>query len=191
MGLDELREGILDKAREKARDVSKAQDRELAKLLADAEAQRKQLLEKGRAEAKQLAAEERREAVANAHLEAKREMAKARDEYVVEVEAEVRDEFLKAGRGKQYPENLKKLVEKARKELGGEVTVHLAKEDRKLLGEMKGVKVAEKPLEVEGGALIVSADGRVSMNATLEALFEERRDRVRQEINKTLLKERE
>jgi vacuolar-type H+-ATPase subunit E/Vma4 len=191
MGLDELREGILEKAREKARDVSKAQDRELAKLLADAEAQRKQLLEKGRAEAKQLSAEERREAVANAHLEAKREMAKARDEYVVNVEADVRSEFLKEARGKQYPENLRKLVEKARRELGGEVTVHLAKEDRKLLGEMKGVHVAEKPLDVEGGALIVSADGRVSVNATLEALFEERRDRVRQEINKTLLKERE
>ena len=189
MGLDELREGILEKAREKAREVAKAQDREMSKILAEAEAHRKQLLEKGRAEAKQLAEEERHEAIANAHLEAKRERANARDEFVVDVEAEVRREFLREARGKHYEEHLKKLVEKAHRELGGEVVVHLAKEDRKLLGEMKGVRVAEKPLDAEGGALIVSADGRVSMNATLEALFEERRDRVRQEIQKALLKE--
>lgn len=188
MGLDELREGILEKAREKEREVLKERDREVSKILAEAEAQRKQLLEKARAEAKQLAAEERHEAVANAHLEAKREMAKARDEYVVDVEAEVRREFFREARGKHYEEHLKKLVEKARRELGGEVIVHLAKADRKLLGEMKGVQVSEKPIECEGGAVIVSSEGRVSVNATLEALFEERRDRVRQEINRALLK---
>lgn len=189
MGLDELREGILEKARQGARTVARDEHDEATRILSDAEAQRKKLLDGARAEASRISAEESREMVANARLEAKRELAKARDDLVAGVEADVKAEFFKAARGRDYEKLLRKLVESARRDIGTDVVVHAAKQDAKLLQGMKGVRVAEKPHECEGGALVVSEDGRVRIDATLEALFQERRDRVRQEISRAVKEE--
>ncbi|VVC04633.1 V-type ATP synthase subunit E [Candidatus Burarchaeum australiense] len=192
MGLDELRKGVLEKARDEARTVEKSADAEASSLVSKAEAQRKEILEAAKREAASLVQTERDEAVANAHLETKREMAKAREELVASIETDVWEELLKARKDKKaYAELLHSLIAKGRKLLadeGPEVVVYARAEDAKLLGELKGAKLAREPIECSGGVVITSADGRVRVDNTFEALFAEKRDELRIEIQHAVLK---
>jgi V/A-type H+-transporting ATPase subunit E len=192
MGLEELRKGVLDKAQEEARAQARDADAEAAGLMAKAEAQRKELLDAASREAKEMVEAERGEAIANAHLEAKRELAKAKEELVASVEERVWKELLAVRKNKkEYAALLHKLIEKGRKALqeesAGEVLAYLNADDKKLVLEIKGVKLARETIECAGGAVVTSADGRVRIDNTLEALFAEKRDAMRIEIQKAVL----
>jgi len=209
MGLEELRKGVLEKAQEEARALAHEADAEAAGLMAKAEGQRKELLDAASREAKEMVEAERGEAIANAHLEAKRELAKAKEELVASVEEQIWKELLAVRKNKkEYAALLHKLIEKGRKALqdesGGEVLAYLNSEDKKLVGELKasippkrndapfpegkwGVKLAREAIECAGGAVVTSADGRVRIDNTLEAIFAEKRDAMRIEIQKAVL----
>ena len=189
MGLDELRKGVLDRAREEARAVAKEAEAEASAMLEKAREQRRELMEAARREARELVEAERSEAVANARLEAKRELAKAREELVASVERQVWKELLKARRGRRkYAKLLHSLIEGGRKALGGGgALVYVNAQDRKLVGELRDAKLAREHLQCSGGAVVTSEDGRVRIDNTLEALFAEKADRMRIEIQKAVL----
>ena len=188
--MDELRKGLLDKARDEARAIAREAEGEASSLLRTANEHGNGILEAARLEAKELAKAERNEAIANAHLEAKRELAKAKGALVDSVERLVWAELLRASKGKvAYAKLLHKLIDGGRKALGGdEAIAHVRAEDRKLVGELKGVKLAREDIDCSGGAVVTSADGRVRIDNTFEALFEEKQDAMRIEIRNAVLK---
>ncbi len=134
--------------------------------------------------------DESAEAIANAHLEAKRELAKAKGELVDSVEKQVWAELLKVRKNKDaYAKLLHKLISTGAKALGsGDAIVYVRAEDRSLVGDLKDAKLARESVVCSGGAIITSADGRVRIDNTLEALLEEKRDAMRIEIRGALLK---
>ena len=193
MGLEELRKGVLDKAQEEARALARETEAEAGALMQKAEAQRKELLDAAGHEAREMVESEKGEAIANANLEAKRELAKAREELVASVEEQAWKELLSVRKNKkEYAALLHKLIDKGRKALhdesaGGDVLAYVNAEDAKLVGELKGAKLAGDAIECAGGAVVTSADGRVRIDNTLEAIFAEKRDAMRIAIQKEIL----
>src|SRR3989338_6980541 len=175
MGLEELRKGVLDKAQEEARALARETEAEAGALMQKAEAQRKELLEAAGHEAREMVESEKGEAIANANLEAKRELAKAREELVASVEEQAWKELLSVRKNKkEYAALLHKLIDKGRKALhdesaGGDVLAYVNAEDAKLVGELKGAKLAGDAIECAGGAVVTSADGRVRIDNTPSA----------------------
>ena len=188
MGLEELREGILEKARADARRLESEAKAEAELVLSDARGQVKQILEKARGEAGQMVEAERSEAVANAHLENKREMAKARDELLSKAVKDVWHDFVKRARHSDYDKLLHKLVREGVKEVGGDAVVITNKGDARLV---EGFNFSKQHGEFEGGAIITSEDGRIRVDSTLEALFAQAEDDVRVELYHELFKKRE
>jgi len=190
VGLDELRKGMLEKAREEARALAREAEAEASSLTNKAKEQRSEILANAKREAKELIDAERNEAIANAHLEAKRELAKAKGELVDSVEKKVWSELLKVRSKKSsYSKLLHKLIDQGKRMLeGGTPIVYVRAEDRKLLKDLKGARLADKSIDCSGGAIITSADGRVRIDNTLEALFEEKQDAMRIEIRNAVLK---
>jgi len=189
VGLDELIKGVVDKAREEARAVAKDAEAEAGKMTEKARAQRKEIMDAARREAKEMAEAEHSEAVANARLEAKRERSKAREELVASVEKQVWKELLDARKSKtRYTALLHSLISKGVKALGtSDAVVYVNSQDHKLVGEVKGATVAREPIECAGGVVITSADGSVRVDSTFEALFAEKTDQARIEIQKAVL----
>jgi len=68
--------------------------------------------------------------------------------------------------------------------------VYVNSEDSKLAKKMKGVKLAGSAIECAGGAIVTTQDGRIRIDNTFEANFEERKDEMRKHIFDLLFKKK-
>lgn len=83
---------------------------------------------------------------------------------------------------------LKKFVERGRKELPNSKFLYANSKDRKLLGNVSGLKFAGE-LNVLGGVVLENADKTVQVDYTFERLLEETKEKNLSEIAKKLFGE--
>ena len=178
MGLEDLRMEILRRTFEEVKKVDAEAAQEKSKITSAAEDERKRLLESTKAEAEKLAREEHDERLAAARLDAMRVRADAMESAMGKGLVLVWKEFAATRKSKSYPAFLKSLVMQGVREVGKDATVSVRKEDQKLVKEW-GINLAPAPAEIEGGAIIASSDGRVTVRNTLRDIFERHRDEAR------------
>lgn len=181
MGLKDLKKEMLKKAeREAERTLSEQKEKDNA-LTAEARKEGKRVVEEAKGEVGLMIENERNEQIAAARLQAKKIINDAKEDVVERALEQAFEELKKLRNEKEYKTLLGRLVGEGTKEIGRDAVVYVNKNDARLARGL-GLKVANKVIECAGGALIESSDGRVRVNNTLEARFEEKKEKMRKEV---------
>ncbi len=181
MGIEELREEIIEKTAEELNSIEGEQKKEEQRILHDAYAKKKEIEAQAKKSAKGRAESERNERIAAAKLKARKIVNSAKDEVVDSILQECWKDFVKITKQKSYSKLLRKLIEEGVSEVGKGAVVYTNSSGKKVAKKLrvKGVKIASKTIDCEGGAVISSKDGKVSVRSTLKDIFESRRDELR------------
>ncbi len=179
MTLDQLRKEIRQEGVRQRREALKDAEAESERILTDAERAVKAILEEARQKA-EVEASLKQSQVSAARLEGKKRIAEARDAVVDEQLADVRTALQEFADSGKYDSVLKDLAEHGQSALGGKVRILARKKD---VAKLKKWGYADvEPIECWGGCIIVTADGRIRVNHTFEALYEQSLEKLRQAI---------
>lgn len=179
MGIEEFKREIEEQARKEAREIIERAKKEAERIVKNAEEEMKRALERAREEAEREAIIRKDRYLADARMRAKRKVLIAQKEILDEAFSKILQRLKEKKRTKEYERYLKTCIEKAMKELGKSVVVYSSEEDRKLVGRIckeLGVKIAEETITTLGGVIIENPNTRVRMNATFEAIVDEKRE---------------
>ncbi len=179
MGLEKVKERVLEEARQKAKERVEAANAEAQGILKSAS---NQIKEKESALRSQLQAEvtsiNRREA-ATAKLESKKLELTFRKDFVEGLFSQAKDLLSKLPEPERAV-HIKKLMKKANAELKVEV-IYCNKKDAK---HVSGCEIKEA--DIIGGIIAESADGSLRADYSYEALLDQLRDSLRPELDKLL-----
>ncbi|MDE1797819.1 MAG: hypothetical protein KGH63_00245 [Candidatus Micrarchaeota archaeon] len=182
MGLEQLCREISATAEGRAAALIKEAHESAEETLAQARSAGQKAVADARAEGEAFGAAERAERVNAAKLEEQKECSEAREEAVRRAMAQVWEQYRAQPRRPGYAKNLRRWAETAVTELGASSYVLRARgEDIKLLADA-GFKVSREPLECSGGVLAETAGGKISVDCTLESLFEGKKEEAYKEV---------
>ena len=102
---------------------------------------------------------------------------------------EVWHEFVKVRGSASYEKMLKGLITQGEKELGEKSIVHVNESDIKLAKKFFP-NVSAKPIDISGGAVVVSKAGNISIDNSFESIFGSRKDDIKKIIFRELKGER-
>ena len=92
-----------------------------------------------------------------------------------------------------YEQMLKDAIRQGVEELGGSCVVYAAQDDlesvQKLSAAYPQLVVSKEPIESAGGVVLVSSDGGIRFESTLESLIEESMESIRLEVYKHIFGE--
>ncbi|MFA5105901.1 MAG: V-type ATP synthase subunit E [Candidatus Micrarchaeia archaeon] len=182
MGLEELKEEIVQHARSQARKSLEDADRQADSLILSAKKASEEQVRLASESGQQIAMDESAERIAAAKLEAKKIQADSMEQAIAAAMDAVWAEIVALRKSKNYPKLLKKLVSEGAKELGEpNPTIYVLAADKKLLAGMKGTIDTSKS-GFSGGAIIESPSGLVRVDNSFESIFASKKDLVRKEI---------
>jgi len=115
-------------------------------------------------------------------------LSEAKEENSAKVLDDIWKRLVQTREGKMYEEILKRMIEEGVNGIGARALVYVNSEDMKLAKKLKGVKVADSAIDCAGGAIVTTPNGRIRIDNTFEANFEERKDEMRKSIFDLLFK---
>ena len=179
MTLDQLRKEIRQESARQRSVALKDAEAEGERVLKDAERAAKALLDEARKKARDEASQKLSQ-VSAARLEGKKRVAEARDAVVAEQLADVRTALAEFADSGKCDAVLKDLADQGQRALGGNVRILARKKDGGKLKKWGYADVGE--IDCWGGCIVASVDGRIRVNNTFEALYEQSLDKLRQAI---------
>lgn len=186
MGLTEIIEDIEQETQQIRAKILEEGRAQADAILKDAEREKEKLILSYEEEAKRLAASERRERLSSARLDARRMIVEAREEVVQRAIHQLWDALESLRDSPEYQDMLRRALHQGVEELGGSATVYAAPHDlekvKALAAEFPNLVVSDEPLESRGGVVLVSSDGNVRFENTLESLVEENMESIRLEV---------
>ncbi|MBU1198158.1 hypothetical protein KJ765_06665 [Candidatus Micrarchaeota archaeon] len=185
MTLTNLKEELRRKTSTEVHRLEKEADMECKQIREAAQANGQYIIEKARKNALEFAEKERTQ-VSAAKLKATRIVQDARFDLVEEVVGRVRVLLAKQTKNKkEYYVLLEKLIRQGTSEVGSKSKLLVRKEDAVFARRFGSLG---PPIETAGGVIVVSADGRVKINNTFEALLEQNDEVVKQKAFEQLFK---
>ncbi len=179
MGLEKVKERVLEEARQKARGIIESANAEAREIL---KSSLNQLKEKESGLREQLQAEvasiNRREA-AKAKLESKKLELTLRKDFVESIFSQAKETLSKLPETERAS-HIKRLLKKSSSELKAEV-IYCNKKDAK---HVTGYKIKEA--EITGGIIAESADGSLRADYSYEALLDQLKESLLPELDKLL-----
>ncbi|MEM3399868.1 MAG: V-type ATP synthase subunit E [Candidatus Micrarchaeia archaeon] len=183
MGLEELREEILRKARDEAKELEEKAGLESERIIKGAKDERKRILAGAKESANALVEAERRERIAAARLDARNLIGKAKDELIEDSLVKIWEYMKEYTKSKAYDDFLRKVIMRGMKEIGKECTICVRREDVENVKKMfPKADVETAGTSIAGGVIVKSKDGRIRANYSLEAIFEENSALLRRKI---------
>ena len=183
MGLENVKQEILDQAQEKAELLLEQAGKEAREIKSKASAEISEYLEQAKQSHEKLVEAMEKKSLAQARFDAQRLMMNAKKESVEEVLREVRNAIIHLNKTDKQ-KFLKQLLATAEEEVHVE-KVFVAKEDVRLISEINyGVKVEEK--EIYGGLIAQNKDGTISVDLSVDELLESAKNEMLVEISGVL-----
>ncbi|MBI2572758.1 hypothetical protein HYV86_02770 [Candidatus Woesearchaeota archaeon] len=180
MGLDNVKNEIVEQAQAEADRVVADARSQASEILAKTREEIKQYKEQTTQRTSQLLDSMERKTLGAARFEAQRREMNLRTQLVQDLKTQVRDHILSLNKTEKQ-KFLTMLLVKARKEIDV-ATVYVNKQDE---GLMKGsVKVVAK--DIAGGLIAETADGKVSVNYSIEELLSHLMETKGGELNEVL-----
>ncbi len=119
----------------------------------------------------------------------KRELSQ-RQQFVERIFNLVREKIRSYPRDEQYTAWIRRLVEQGREPFGTEpVTVYCSAQDRSCVQQAlreTGLKLGDEPVDIAGGVILKSEDGRVTVDCSAEAELQRAQDEMRDEVLRRL-----
>ncbi len=186
MGIDKLTSSLLKEADEEAARIVEAAETHVRKMKEDEHAKSASLEKEAEAEVEKLLKEQKNERLAWARLEAKRVVAEAREDAINSAIDDIFSSLKEIKGSKEYKTFISRKVSEAVNELGGKLTIHVAKGDKNLLPKLPKECRVVADLDALGGAMIETEDGKMRVDLTLETVIELRKDELRKKISSEL-----
>ncbi|VVB56847.1 V-type ATP synthase subunit E [uncultured archaeon] len=186
MSLEHLCAEIESRSQAQASAAVKAAHEEAKRILDTAHAAGARTLEAARAEAEAFSSAEASSRLTACQLEASRHLVESREEAVQQSLEQVWEYFSQAPKRAGYAAKLKAWAQKALDELDTPGAVLRANESDTETLHSAGFKVSKKPIECAGGVRAETADGRISVDYTLESQFERKREELLHLIHQKL-----
>lgn len=179
MGLEAVKEEILNSAKERANSIIADARKEANRILKEAEKKIEAIREKTDLETKKIMDAIKRQELSSAEFENKKMLLEAKKQVIDAVFAEVRGklENLDDKRRESYT---KKLLEKVKSDIEAE-HVYCSKKDAKFI---KGHKV--EPVDITGGLIAENKDKTIRVDYSFETLLQSIKDSELQGISKIL-----
>ena len=187
MGLENVKQEILDQAQEKAEQLLEQAGKDAREIKTKASAEIAEYVEQAKLSYEKLVEAMEKKALAQARFDAQRLMMNAKKEVVEDLLREVRKTITSLNRADKQ-KFLKQLLETAEEEVDVE-KVFVAKEDIGLLsgvhsGIRSGVKVEAK--EISSGLIAQNKDGTISVDLSVDELLESAKNEMLVEISGVL-----
>ncbi len=85
----------------------------------------------------------------------------------------------------EYEKIINRFIEEGIKKIGDNCTIKTSKDIDKLIAEKHGIKVIGKIHSI-GGIIIISRDGKITLDYTFEGIIKRKKDWIRIKIGKIL-----
>lgn len=175
MNLDSVKKGLLNEAKAEERKIIKQAEKDAESLIASANDKAKQTVADAKKRAQSLVEAERNERISAAKLRAKKMLSDASNKVVEDALSQLRQEFMEIRKSPSYEKIMKRLISEAEKEFEGKCEVFVNEDDIKTAKKISK-NVSAKAVNISGGAIIASKDGKISIDNSLESIFEGRQD---------------
>lgn len=179
MGLETVKEEILNSAREQSNSLVAEARKEAGRMLREAEKNVEEMREKSDAETKRMLDMVKRQELASAELENKKMLLEAKKQVIESVFAEARKK-LETMEEKKREACIKKLLERAKNDISI-ATVYCNKKDAKSLREFN-VETAE----ITSGFIAENKEKTVRVDYSFETILQGIQENELQSINKVL-----
>lgn len=179
MGLEAVKEEILNSAKEEANSLIAEARKEANRIAKEAEKKIEELQAKSESETKKAFETIKRQELASAELENKKMLLEAKKQIIDATFAEARKK-LESLDDKKREAIMKKLLERAKSEMEA-AKIYCSKRDAKLA---KGVNV--QAADITGGLIAENEDGTVRIDYTFDTMLQSIKERELQNISKLL-----
>ncbi|MBI4210583.1 MAG: hypothetical protein HY544_03710 [Candidatus Diapherotrites archaeon] len=181
MGMENLRKSLMQEAQAEARKISAEAEKQAEKAIAEAKEKARAIIAGARQAAKESSEAQKAERLSAAQLKARKIVTEAKNRKTEEALAMAWKEFSAIPESKGYEAFMKKAITGAEREFAGKAVVRVREEDMKMAKRLsKGV--SPEPARISGGAIVSSPDGKVSVDCSLEAMFEQKKEDIRKTI---------
>ncbi len=187
MGLENLKKSLTQEAQAEAKRLQSDAQKQASRATEDAREKAAKIRADARERAKAMVESETNERMSSAELKGKRLVADAMDRKMKEALEMVWKDFAKIPETAGYEKRLGGLISEAEKELGPKCVVYVNKGDAKAARKFSK-NVSEKAADIAGGAITTTPDGRISIDNSLEAVFEQRKEEAKKAIYADLMK---
>jgi len=191
MAIDDVIKGIYDKGNLELESIRKTTEDQISKILADAEARAKRIVEDGREKFIRELELEKMRRISSINVELKREYMNSLDKIINDYVNKVRDSIKYFRKTEVYKNYLKNSIEKGLKELkidNDNAIIQISELDRDLIPSIKNVSI-NSTLDDLGGVIISTKDGKIISDRSIKNLIEEKSIELKEKIYQKIKEE--
>lgn len=191
MAIDDVIKGIYDKGNLELESIRKTTEDQISKILADAEARAKRIVEDGREKFIRELELEKMRRISSINVELKREYMDSLDKIINDYVKKVRDSIKYFRKTEVYKNYLKNSIEKGLKELNidnDNAIIQISELDRDLIPSIKNVSI-NSMLDDLGGVIISTKDGKIISDRSIKNLIEEKSIELKEKIYQKIKEE--
>lgn len=175
--------------------IKKDSQKEIEQILTEAEKQATKIvnnsIDKAKKESKEILSNGEKQSegikkilVSKANQDAKRKSIKARETVIEKCFEKAQRKLAELG-DKEYEKLVTRLISEGSKKLGGNCTVQTSRDIDKKVAKKLGMKVTGK-IEATGGIILISSNGKITLDNTFEGILRREKDRIRIKVGKLL-----
>ena len=181
-GFENLRKSLVKEAKKEARKIDEKAGEEAGSAIGLANMRAKKEIEEAMEKASRIVAEERDERLGSAKIRSKRIVADSVNRVIDNAMERLWEEFAGLPKAPGYGRMLERIIESAEKELGGKTRVYVNANDLQAAKKISK-NVSQKTIQISGGAVISSNDGKVEIDGSFESIFESKKAELRKIIS--------
>ncbi|HIH10520.1 MAG TPA: hypothetical protein HA254_07700 [Candidatus Diapherotrites archaeon] len=185
MALQNLKESLENEGKAEAKKIIAAAQKLADEEIEKAKVQAKKTVAAARARANEIA--KANERISAAQLKAKRRVSEAMNAKADEALARIWAEFSKLPEGRSYEKFMKAAISQAEKEFSGKAAVYTNERDQKVARKFSK-NVAADTLNIAGGAIVRTPDGKITIDNSLESIFESKKGELSNIVYSELMK---
>lgn len=187
MSLENVRDSLIQEAKKEEKRIISEAEKEATAIIAKAKDQAKQIKAEEKKKASETVNGERNEKISAARLKANKIISEAKNKLVDGSVNEIWNDFKDSPNKKGYAGFLKKQIKEAEKELGKAAIVTVNSTDLKV-AKKYSKNVQKQGVNISGGAIVFTKDRSVSIDSSLESIFENNKEEIRGTIFKELFR---
>ncbi|MGC8564948.1 MAG: V-type ATP synthase subunit E [Thermoplasmata archaeon] len=191
MAIDDVIKGIYDKGNLELESIRKTTEDQISKILVDAEARAKKIVEDGREKfIRELELEKMRK-ISSINVELKREYMDSLDKIINDYVNKVKDSIKYFRKTEVYRNYLMNSIEKGLKELNidnDNAIIQISELDKGLIHSLKNVSI-NRMLDDLGGVIISTKDGKIISDRSIKNLIEEKSIELKEKIYQKIKEE--
>ena len=178
--------------------IRKDSEKEVQKILQNAEEQvalnKEDAIKIAKSESDQILSEGKKQAenikkiiISKANQDAKRKIMNVREKIIEECFS-IAHQKLSVLKESEYEKTVTKLIENGKKKIEGQCSVTISREIDKQIAKNMGLRVTGE-IESSGGIILISSDGRITLDNTFDGILKRKKNEIRIEVGKLLFSE--